>query len=166
MFFHNSKVSSAFSTTLLGNSDIGLFFLTKGVTMELEEATKFAQCVNSTYVKMLPHGSKPLLCFNQSYGQLWLIMTVVESSFVTKFDLVCDDFYLRGVMNSMMMVGMLLGSMPIGMISDRFGRKVALLTCLIVQPLAGIVGAFSPWLPLLAFCRILIGMAIIGNNFY
>ena len=91
--------------------------------------------------------------------------SVVESSYVTKFDLVCDDFYLRGVMNSMMMVGMLLGSMPIGMISDRFGRKVALLTCLIVQPLAGIVGAFSSWLPLLAFCRILIGMAIIGNPY-
>ena len=65
-------------------------------------------------------------------------------------------------MNSMMMVGMLLGSLPVGVISDKYGRKVALLTCLIVQPLAGILGAFSPWLTLLAVCRIFVGMAVIG----
>ena len=92
--------------------------------------------------------------------------SVVTSSFVTRFGLVCDHFYLRGIMNSMMMVGMLLGSLPVGVISDKYGRKVALLTCLIVQPLAGIVGAFSPWLTLLAVCRIFVGMAVIGKRSY
>ena len=42
---------------------------------------------------------------------------IVSSSFVVRFGLLCDDFYIRGIFSALIMVGMLLGSYPAGYIS-------------------------------------------------
>lgn len=90
--------------------------------------------------------------------------SIVASSFATKFDMVCDNkSYLRGIVNACVMVGMLIGSLPAGMFSDRVGRKNALATFSLMVPIAGVVGAFATWLPLLAFCRVVIGLATVGT---
>ena len=90
--------------------------------------------------------------------------SVVDSSLATRFEFACGRFALRGIFNSFMMVGMLIGSFPVGMFSDRFGRKLALAACIVIQPLVGLIGAFNTWLPLLAICRIFLGMAIMGTH--
>ena len=44
---------------------------------------------------------------------------IVSSSFVVRFGLLCDDFYIRGIFSALIMVGMLLGSYPAGYISGQ-----------------------------------------------
>ena len=48
--------------------------------------------------------------------------SVRESTFVTRFGLVCTDYYLTGIFDALGMGGMLLGSFAVGVLSDRFGR--------------------------------------------
>jgi len=89
--------------------------------------------------------------------------SVVESSFATRFGLVCDDYYLRGIFNSFVMGGMLLGSFMVGIISDRYGRKTALNACIVLLWIAGIINAFTTYKSVYAICRLIIGMTSIGS---
>ena len=96
-------------------------------------------------------------------GEVVFDKKVVGSSFATDLEFVCDDFPLRGIFSSFIMGGMLIGSFVVGMISDKLGRKNAMLICIVVHWIAGIVGAFSPWRALYGICRILIGISAIGQ---
>ena len=90
--------------------------------------------------------------------------SVVQSSFVTRFGLVCDRFPLRGIINSCVMGGMLLGSGCVGILADKLGRKMTLGICILLYWTVGLANAFIPWLSLFAICRILLGIA--SNGIY
>ena len=68
--------------------------------------------------------------------------TLMISTVVEEFDLVCDRAGLRTVVNIMYMLGLLVGSYMFGWISDQFGRIKALMLGILFVSISGFAGAF------------------------
>ncbi|KAM3931573.1 solute carrier family 22 member 2 [Leptodactylus fuscus] len=85
------------------------------------------------------------------------------SSIVTEFNLVCDDAWKLDLFQSFVNLGFFLGSMFIGYISDRFGRKPCLLTSLLITAVFGVLVAFAPTYPWLVTFRFIQGLVSKGT---
>ncbi|XP_033494475.2 solute carrier family 22 member 13-like [Epinephelus lanceolatus] len=69
---------------------------------------------------------------------------VGASSIMSEFDLVCDQKGLIEASLSIYMAGFLVGGLAYGAISDRFGRRFAILLCLSLVLLLDLTTALSP----------------------
>ncbi|XP_038052307.1 organic cation transporter protein-like [Patiria miniata] len=87
-----------------------------------------------------------------------------ESTIVTDFDLVCDRTILAETAQSIFLVGMLVGSVVFGYLSDVFGRKVILLGTCLANGVFGIVVAFLWSYTSVVILWFLIGMFAQGYN--
>ena len=86
----------------------------------------------------------------------------VESSTVTDWDLVCGRSVLRASADSLFMLGVMLGSIGFGFLSDRYGRKPIFFMSLVIQVMAGILAGFAPEFFSFIFARILVGATTSG----
>ena len=79
-----------------------------------------------------------------------------EETLTTKLDLVCDQEPKRRFLSTIMMLGLMLGSLLGGWLSDRFGRKVTMLVAvLIIAPvvtLSGVVPNYEYYAILRLIC--------------
>ncbi|XP_059811403.1 solute carrier family 22 member 6-A-like [Hypanus sabinus] len=91
------------------------------------------------------------------YDRSQFTMTIV-----TEWDLVCNRKSLRHMAQSLYMAGFLVGSIILGRLSDRFGRRMLLLSSQLLMAVSGTCGAFSSSFPLYCFWRVLSGMAVSG----
>ncbi|NWX49399.1 S22A2 protein, partial [Steatornis caripensis] len=66
------------------------------------------------------------------------------TSLVTEFNLVCEDSCKLDLFQSCVNAGFFVGSMSIGYIGDRFGRKLCLLVTVLVNAVSGVLMAFAP----------------------
>ncbi|XP_008636197.1 PREDICTED: solute carrier family 22 member 2 [Corvus brachyrhynchos] len=66
------------------------------------------------------------------------------SSLVTEFNLVCEDSWKLDLFQSCVNAGFFIGSMSIGYIADRFGRKLCLLVTVLINAVSGVLMAFAP----------------------
>ncbi|XP_037607021.1 solute carrier family 22 member 2-like [Sebastes umbrosus] len=86
-----------------------------------------------------------------------------RQSFVTEFDLVCSDGWWVGMFQSTLNVGFLVGSIAIGYLADRFGRKMSFLMSNLLNGITGILVAVAPnYVSLLVF-RTLYGFGVKGG---
>ncbi|KAM4522743.1 solute carrier family 22 member 2-like [Odontesthes bonariensis] len=86
-----------------------------------------------------------------------------RQSFVTEFDLVCSDGWLVDMYQATLNVGFLVGSIAIGYLADRFGRKMSFLMSNLMNGIAGILVAVAPnYVSLLVF-RTLYGFGVKGG---
>ncbi|XP_066450653.1 solute carrier family 22 member 2 [Eleutherodactylus coqui] len=85
------------------------------------------------------------------------------SSIVTEFNLVCDDAWKLDLFQSFVNLGFFLGSMFIGYIADRFGRKPCLLASLFITAVFGVLVAFAPTYPWLVTFRFIQGLVSKGS---
>ncbi|XP_012738009.2 solute carrier family 22 member 2 [Fundulus heteroclitus] len=86
-----------------------------------------------------------------------------RQSFVTEFDLVCSDGWLVDMYQATLNVGFLVGSIAIGYLADRFGRKLSFLMSNVLNGIAGILVAVAPnYVSLLVF-RTLYGFGVKGG---
>ncbi|XP_034966542.1 solute carrier family 22 member 2 [Zootoca vivipara] len=66
------------------------------------------------------------------------------SSIVTEFNLVCEDAWKLDLFQSCVNVGFFVGSISIGYMADRFGRKRCLLITILINSISGVLMAFAP----------------------
>ncbi|XP_018421115.1 PREDICTED: solute carrier family 22 member 2 [Nanorana parkeri] len=85
------------------------------------------------------------------------------SSIVTEFNLVCEDSWKLDLFQSIVNVGFFLGSLFIGYIADRFGRKPCLLISLLITAIFGVLVAFAPTYPWLVTFRFIQGLVSKGS---
>ncbi|XP_049872508.1 organic cation transporter protein-like isoform X2 [Pectinophora gossypiella] len=96
-------------------------------------------------------------CQNPDYDR----SAIVESA-TSEWNLICERTHLASLAQSAMQVGMLTGSLIYGHISDRYGRKAAVLLGLFCQPLFGTITAFVPEYWMFVMMRFLMGTAAGG----
>ncbi|TKS75386.1 Solute carrier family 22 member 2 [Collichthys lucidus] len=86
-----------------------------------------------------------------------------RQSFVTEFDLVCSDAWLVDMFQATLNVGFLVGSIAIGYLADRFGRKMSFLMSNLLNGIAGILVAVAPDYVSLLIFRTLYGFGVKGG---
>ncbi|XP_070781805.1 solute carrier family 22 member 2-like [Enoplosus armatus] len=86
-----------------------------------------------------------------------------RQSFVTEFDLVCSDAWLVDMYQATLNVGFLVGSIAIGYLADRFGRKMSFLMSNLMNGIAGILVAVAPDYTSLLVFRTLYGFGVKGG---
>ena len=76
------------------------------------------------------------------YDDLLYDRSLVQTSLVEEFQLVCERAGLRALVNTSFMLGLLLGAYFIGWFSDRHGRVPALKLGILLVSISGFCGAF------------------------
>ncbi|XP_047414690.1 solute carrier family 22 member 2 [Sciurus carolinensis] len=66
------------------------------------------------------------------------------SSIVTEFNLVCANSWMLDFFQSAVNVGFFVGSVGIGYLADRFGRKFCLLVTILINAVSGVLMAVAP----------------------
>ncbi|KAM4618082.1 solute carrier family 22 member 20-like [Discoglossus pictus] len=84
--------------------------------------------------------------------------SVIRSSIITEWDLVCDLRPMRQMAQSVYMVGVLLGGAIFGGLSDKFGRRTILIWSYLQMSVAGTLVAFLPNFPCYVIFRLISGM--------
>uniref|UniRef100_UPI0037E8992B solute carrier family 22 member 7a n=1 Tax=Semicossyphus pulcher TaxID=241346 RepID=UPI0037E8992B len=85
-----------------------------------------------------------------------------SSTTSTEWDLVCDDKQLNQALATYFFLGVTVGAILFGQLSDKFGRKSMLLVALIFSCMLGVTSAFSTSYVMFAVSRALCGVALSG----
>ncbi|GAB0185015.1 solute carrier family 22 member 13-like [Grus japonensis] len=92
----------------------------------------------------------------------WVYASAQPPSLLTEFDLVCDRKDLNDISQSIYMVGLFLGSMIFGPLSDRIGRRPVILISIFLQGLFGVGIAFVPHFYVYMAFRCVVGASVSG----
>ncbi|XP_034966442.1 solute carrier family 22 member 7-like [Zootoca vivipara] len=84
------------------------------------------------------------------------------STIATQWDLVCEQKELNHATATFFFIGVMLGALIFGYLSDRFGRKTMLLVSYVCTLICGMVSSASVTYSMLAVMRTLTGMSICG----
>eukprot|EP00058_Branchiostoma_floridae_P006628 XP_002592116.1 hypothetical protein BRAFLDRAFT_59470 [Branchiostoma floridae] len=77
-------------------------------------------------------------------------------------NIVCDDKWLANMAQSIYMVGVLIGSITFGDLSDRFGRKVLMFVGIVLNLVSGISTMFAPNFTAFVILRLFVGVSSMG----
>ncbi|XP_046305336.1 solute carrier family 22 member 2 [Marmota monax] len=80
------------------------------------------------------------------------------SSIVTEFNLVCANSWMLDLFQSAVNVGFFVGSVGIGYLADRFGRKFCLLATILINALSGVLMAIAPTYTWMLLFRLIQGL--------
>ncbi|XP_072707645.1 solute carrier family 22 member 13-like [Ciconia boyciana] len=92
----------------------------------------------------------------------WVYPSAQPPSLLTEFDLVCDRKNLNYISQSIYMLGLFLGSMIFGPLSDRIGRRPVILISIFLQGLFGVGIAFVPHFYVYMAFRCVVGASVSG----
>uniref|UniRef100_A0A672TUX3 Major facilitator superfamily (MFS) profile domain-containing protein n=1 Tax=Strigops habroptila TaxID=2489341 RepID=A0A672TUX3_STRHB len=92
----------------------------------------------------------------------WVYPSAQAPSLLTEFDLVCDRKDLNDISQSVYMLGMFLGAMIFGPLSDRIGRRPVILISIFLQGLFGVAIAFVPHFDVYMAFRCVVGASVSG----
>ncbi|OAD53882.1 Organic cation transporter protein [Eufriesea mexicana] len=85
-----------------------------------------------------------------------------KSTTISEWNLVCDKAWLKATGDSLFMVGVMLGSMIFGGLSDKFGRRPIFFLSLVIQLVGGILVAVSPEFISYVILRLIVGSTTSG----
>ncbi|XP_061063287.1 solute carrier family 22 member 2 isoform X2 [Eubalaena glacialis] len=80
------------------------------------------------------------------------------SSIVTEFNLVCTNSWMLDLFQSAVNVGFFIGSVGIGYLADRFGRRLCLLITILINASSGVLVAISPTYTWMLIFRLIQGL--------
>jgi len=87
---------------------------------------------------------------------------MIDNKFFLQWDLVCDKAWLRATGDSLFMVGVMLGSMIFGGLSDKYGRRPIFFLSLVIQLVGGILVAVAPEFISYVIFRLIVGSTTSG----
>jgi MFS family permease len=73
------------------------------------------------------------------------------------------DEWWKGFLAAAVFIGMLVGGLACGVLSDKAGRRPLLLASMGINAVAGVASAFAPSLASLVACRVIAGVGIGGS---
>ena len=79
-----------------------------------------------------------------------------------QYNLVCDNAFWHATAQALFMVGVLLGSIVFGVLSDMFGRRPIFFFSLVIQVIFGILAGFAPEYFTFVIARIIVGASTSG----
>lgn len=85
-----------------------------------------------------------------------------KSSAVIDWNMVCGRAWLRATSDALFMVGVLVGSIVLGQLSDNYGRKPVFFASLVVQVIFGVIAGVAPDYLTYTFARMIIGATTSG----
>ncbi|KAJ1147828.1 hypothetical protein NDU88_000682 [Pleurodeles waltl] len=85
-----------------------------------------------------------------------------SSTIATEWDLVCEQKWLNKASSTFFFIGVMVGSILIGYLSDRYGRRMMLLVTCVFTLLFGMASAASVNYPMFAVFRALSGLSVAG----
>ncbi|XP_070134312.1 organic cation transporter protein [Drosophila bipectinata] len=89
--------------------------------------------------------------------------SIFKSTIITEWNLVCNKQSLASLSQSIVMFGIMSGSMIFGMIADRCGRRPAFLGCCLMQLVTGLIVCVSPYFWFYCLSRFLVAFATGGT---
>ncbi|XP_032516729.2 organic cation transporter protein-like isoform X2 [Danaus plexippus] len=89
--------------------------------------------------------------------------SVFGETIVSQWDLVCDRNWLKNLTQTIFMLGILVGNMIFGHLSDRFGRRLPFLIAVFLQLVAGVTTAYSVNWYMFTALRFLLAVATGGT---
>ncbi|KAJ8922278.1 hypothetical protein NQ315_004217 [Exocentrus adspersus] len=81
---------------------------------------------------------------------------------VIEYELTCKNAYLIATSNALFMVGVMVGSIGFGEMSDRYGRKITFVISLVVQLIFGVIAGFAPEYWTFTIARAIVGATTSG----
>ncbi|XP_075149164.1 organic cation transporter protein-like [Haematobia irritans] len=84
------------------------------------------------------------------------------NSAVTEWDMVCSRGFLRATSDALFMLGVLVGSIVFGQMSDKYGRKPIFFASLVIQVIFGVLAAVSPEYLTYTTARFVVGATTSG----
>ncbi|XP_004534291.1 organic cation transporter protein [Ceratitis capitata] len=85
-----------------------------------------------------------------------------ENSAVTEWNMVCARGLLTATSDSLFMVGVLLGSIVFGQMSDKYGRKPIFFASLVIQVVFGVLAGIAPEYLTYTVSRMIVGATTSG----
>lgn len=85
-----------------------------------------------------------------------------KSSAVVDWTMICGRAWLRATSDALFMVGVLLGSIGFGQLSDNYGRKPVFFASLVLQVIFGVIAGFAPNYLTFTIARTVIGATTSG----
>ena len=89
--------------------------------------------------------------------------TVVETSIIEDFGMVCENAYQRDLFNSILFIGAIIGSLSLGFISDNYGRLRSIALSLFLMGGPGVISSLWMSKSFFAVHRILAGIGWRGS---
>ncbi|XP_074087337.1 steroid transmembrane transporter SLC22A24-like isoform X3 [Macrotis lagotis] len=159
------------TSTLLNVSENLNFSSLLKLSIPLDSNGKLERCLRFSWPQWLPlspnvTGQSQSLLETEPCVDGWVYdQSVITSSIVTEWDLVCDSQSLRSLSPSIFLSGILVGYLIWGYLTDRFGRKQMMPPSFIMVVVSSIGPAFTQTFPVYCCLRFLLGFSISGAMF-
>ncbi|KAK9506077.1 hypothetical protein O3M35_008076 [Rhynocoris fuscipes] len=88
--------------------------------------------------------------------------SIYETTTTSEWNLVCDRAWLRATSDALLMIGVMLGSIIFGDLSDRLGRKPIFFISLVLQVIFGVLVSISPDVYTFMLTRMIVGATTSG----
>lgn len=147
-------VNATFHDTQANSS---MFFPIDTLSRKPSKCDRFDVNFTDEYISLEKPAATYVPCTNFVYDY-----TKYKSSTVIEWTMVCGRTWLRATSDALFMMGVLLGSIVFGQMSDKWGRKPVFFASLVLQVIFGILAGVAPDYITYTMARMIIGATTSG----